>query len=295
MIGCAALAATATGRFSGAEAAVGAYVRYVEEAGPDPRWAETYARMQPLFDRLYQHRRRFTTISTLGRRALTIGAKPMKEILSTFRPDLFAGKRVLVSGGTSGIGLALAKGFARLAADVTATGASAGATLIAPAPTPKRKRSGSKRSTFATARRSARSSRVCRLHVLINSAGVAKPEREYEEEEFLDVMDVNLNSVMRLSMAARPLLMRSKGAILNFASMLSYLADDSVPAYGASKTGVLGLTRALAHRFGPAGVRVNAIAPGYHATDMTKALWWEIRPRREDRGEGRAEAMGNGR
>ena len=57
------------------------------------------------------------------------------------------------------------------------------------------------------------------------------------------------------------------------ASMLSYLADDSVPAYCASKTGIMGLTRAQAHRFGPDGIRVNAIAPGYHQTDMTKPLW----------------------
>ncbi len=111
------------------------------------------------------------------------------------------------------------------------------------------------------------------LDVLINAAGVAKPEKEYDERDFLDVMDINLNSAMRLSMAAHPLLARSKGSILNVASMLSYLADDSVPAYCASKSGILGLTRALAHRFGAEGIRVNAIAPGYHATDMTKALW----------------------
>ena len=116
------------------------------------------------------------------------------------------------------------------------------------------------------------------LDVLVNAAGVARPESEYEEEGFLDVMDVNLNSVMRVSMAARPLLARTKGAIINFASMLSYLADDSVPAYCASKTGILGLTRALAHRFGPQGIRVNAIAPGYHKTDMTKALWSDPEP-----------------
>jgi len=78
---------------------------------------------------------------------------------------------------------------------------------------------------------------------------------------------------MRLAMAAHPLLVKSQGVIINTASMLSYLADDSVPAYCASKTGVVGLTRALAHRFGPEGIRVNAIAPGYHKTAMTKALW----------------------
>ena len=202
----------------------------------------------------------------------------MDEVLATFRPDLFAGKRALISGGTSGIGLCLAKAFARLGAQTIATGAS------------------SERLDSARADAEAKAIRVERLDVrdraavddfvgslpsldvLINAAGVAKPEREYDERDFLDVMDINLNSAMRLSMAAHPLLARSKGSILNVASMLSYLADDSVPAYCASKSGVLGLTRALAHRFGPEGIRVNAIAPGYHATDMTKALWSDPAP-----------------
>lgn len=55
--------------------------------------------------------------------------------------------------------------------------------------------------------------------------------------------------------------------------MLSYLADPSVPAYCASKSGIVGLTRAMAHEWGADGVRVNAIAPGYHKTEMTKPLW----------------------
>jgi len=197
----------------------------------------------------------------------------MDEILATFRRDLFAGKRALISGGTSGIGLCLAKAFARLGAQVPATGAS-------------RQRHGAARSDDEA--RAVRFEQLDvrdraaidafvgafeQLDVLVNAAGVAKPEKEYEENGFLDVMDVNLNSVMRLSMAARPLLARSKGAIVNIASMLSFVVDDGVPAYCASKTGVVGLTRALAHRFGPEGIRVNAIAPGYHKTDMTKALW----------------------
>ena len=109
--------------------------------------------------------------------------------------------------------------------------------------------------------------------MLVNAAGIARPNDEYREDVYLDVIDVNLNSVMRLSMAARPLLAKSRGAIINVASMLSYLADTAVPAYCASKAGILGLTRALAHSFGPEGIRVNAIAPGYHRTEMTKPLW----------------------
>ncbi len=197
----------------------------------------------------------------------------MNDILATFRPDLFAGKRVLISGGTSGIGLGMAKAFAALGADVVATGASRQRLDAASADAGTQ---GIRFKRLDVRDRKAVDALVGALpglDVLVNAAGVAKPESEYEEEGFLDVMDVNLNSVMRLSMAARPLLARTKGAIVNFASMLSYLADDSVPAYCASKTGIVGLTRALAHRFGPEGIRVNAVAPGYHKTDMTKALW----------------------
>jgi NAD(P)-dependent dehydrogenase (short-subunit alcohol dehydrogenase family) len=197
----------------------------------------------------------------------------MDKILAAFRPDLFAGKQVLVSGGTSGIGLGVAKGFARLGAEVIATGASQARLDAARADAEAK----AIRFELLDVRdRKAIDAFVGKLHgldALINAAGVARPEEEYEEAAFLDVMDVNLNSVMRLSMAARPLLARSKGAIVNFASMLSYVVDDAVPAYSASKTGLLGLTRTLAHRFGPEGIRVNAIAPGYHKTDMTKGLW----------------------
>ncbi|RBP09807.1 hypothetical protein DFR50_1205 [Roseiarcus fermentans] len=197
----------------------------------------------------------------------------MDEILATFRPALFAGKRALVSGGTSGIGLCLARAFARLGAEVIATGASGDRLEAARADADARSVRFERLDVRDRKAVDATVGGLDRLDVLINCAGVARPEKEYDEDGFLDVMDVNLNSVMRLSMAARPLLARSRGAIVNFASMLSFLADDGVPAYCASKTGVVGLTRALAHRFGPEGVRVNAIAPGYHKTDMTKALW----------------------
>ena len=84
---------------------------------------------------------------------------------------------------------------------------------------------------------------------------------------------VNLNSSMSTSAIQSAISSGGNNSIINFASMLSFLADASVPAYTASKTGLMGLTRALAHAFGPEGVRVNAIAPGYHKTDMTKPLW----------------------
>jgi NAD(P)-dependent dehydrogenase (short-subunit alcohol dehydrogenase family) len=194
------------------------------------------------------------------------------EIASTYLPDLFAGRNVLVSGGTSGIGLAIAKGFAGLGADVVATGSNPEKVAAGAADAGKGLR-------FAvldvrdSAAVSAFAAGFDRLDVLVNAQGIGRGEAEHEEAVFLDVIEVNLNSVMRLSSAFRPLLAASRGSIVNIASMLSYLVEPEVPAYTASKTGVLGLTRALAHAYGPDGVRVNAISPGYHKTDMTKGLW----------------------
>lgn len=196
-----------------------------------------------------------------------------KEETHAFRLGLFEGKTVLVSGATSGIGLAIADGFASLGAHVIATGSS-----LAKLET---LRADSTLSHIRFEHLDVRNAEAIRqfmaeidtLDVLVNAAGVARPFDEYRDEVFREVLDVNLTAAMRLSMAARAQLERTKGAIVNVASMLSYLADVEVPAYCASKTGVLGLTRSLAHAFGSAGVRVNAIAPGYHRTDMTRPLW----------------------
>ncbi|WP_183431142.1 SDR family oxidoreductase [Mesorhizobium sp. RMAD-H1] len=194
-----------------------------------------------------------------------------KEV-EAFKPGLFSGNRVVVSGGTSGIGLSLAKGFAEAGAMVIATGSSESRLAAARA-------EGVDGLLFQRldvrdkASVNAFFSGLERLDVLVNCQGVARPGAEWEEETFMDVMDINLSSAMRLSREAFPLLKEAKGSILNVASMLSYLADETVPAYTASKTGILGLTRALAHKYGRDGVRVNAIAPGYHRTDMTKPLW----------------------
>ena len=185
----------------------------------------------------------------------------------------FTGKMVLVSGGTSGIGLAIAKGFAEAGAEVLAIGSSLERLASA--------RAGDERKGLRFEQLDVRDKAaveglidgLARLDVLVNCQGVARPEDEWQEETFLDVMDINLSSAMRLSRAAYPLLRQSRGSVVNFASMLSFLADASVPAYCASKAGILGLTRALAHKWGEDGVRVNAIGPGYHKTEMTKPLW----------------------
>lgn len=195
----------------------------------------------------------------------------LKEV-EAFRPQFLAGKKVVVSGGTSGIGLALAQGFAEAGARVLATGSSQSRLAAARAEAREGLAFDQLDVRDATAV-SAFFSKFDRLDVLVNCQGVARPDAEWDEETFLDVIDINLSSAMRLSRAAFPLLKAVGGSIVNVASMLSYLADETVPAYTASKTGIVGLTRAQAHKYGRDGVRVNAIAPGYHRTDMTKGLW----------------------
>jgi NAD(P)-dependent dehydrogenase (short-subunit alcohol dehydrogenase family) len=197
----------------------------------------------------------------------------MQSIIDTFRKDLYAGQTVLVSGATSGIGLAIAEGFARAGAGVVATGTSQEKLEKVR----KDPALSAVRFEYLDVRDRAAIDKFVpalgSLSVLVNAAGIVKPDDEFNEDAYLEVIDVNMNSAMRLAMAAHPLLKASKGAIINTASMLSYLADDRVPAYCASKTGVVGLTRALAHKFGPDGIRVNAIAPGYHKTAMTEDIW----------------------
>lgn len=202
----------------------------------------------------------------------------MQEIIDSFRRDLFAGKTILVTGGSSGIGLAIAQGFARLGGSVIALGSSEQKLT---AERGKAENKGIRFERVDVRDPVAIKSFVAgldRLDVLVNGAGIARPEAEFEDDTYIEVIDVNLNSQMRFAMAALPLLKASRGSIINIASMLSYVSDPVVPAYGASKTGVLGLTRHLAHAFGPDGIRVNAISPGYHKTDMTKGLWTDPVP-----------------
>jgi NAD(P)-dependent dehydrogenase (short-subunit alcohol dehydrogenase family) len=199
-----------------------------------------------------------------------------ERVLEAFRPDLFAGKTVLISGATSGIGLEMARGFAALAAKVIAAGTSDAKIKSAsadPANTGVEFRRLDVRDGAAI---DALIGSLKSLDVVVNCAGISHGGSELTDvAKFVDVVDVNLNGMMRVAHAARPLLARSKGCIINIASMLSYLVEgkSNVVGYTASKTGVLGLTRALAHSIGEDGIRVNAISPGYHKTDMTKPLW----------------------
>jgi NAD(P)-dependent dehydrogenase (short-subunit alcohol dehydrogenase family) len=112
------------------------------------------------------------------------------------------------------------------------------------------------------------------LAALINCAGIIfRNGAEYDMETFQKVIDVNLTGTMRMCVGARPKLATAGGAIVNTASMLSFFGGPSVPAYTASKGGVAQLTKALAVAWASEGIRVNAIAPGWIATDLTRQLF----------------------
>jgi 2-dehydro-3-deoxy-D-gluconate 5-dehydrogenase len=114
------------------------------------------------------------------------------------------------------------------------------------------------------------------IDILVNNAGVIRraPAAEYPAEFWDELIAVNLTAVFRLSqLAGRHMLERGKGGkILNIASLLAFQGGILVPAYAAAKGGVAQLTKALANEWAPQGINVNAIAPGYMATDNTEML-----------------------
>ena len=114
--------------------------------------------------------------------------------------------------------------------------------------------------------------RIPELHVLVNAAGIIRRDAEFSLDQFQEVIDVNLTGMMRMCMAARPLMLETRGCVINLASMYSFFGAGRAPAYGASKGAVAQLTRALAVAWAPDQIRVNAIAPGWVETPLTQAL-----------------------
>ncbi|MBZ9568707.1 2-dehydro-3-deoxy-D-gluconate 5-dehydrogenase KduD [Modicisalibacter tunisiensis] len=114
------------------------------------------------------------------------------------------------------------------------------------------------------------------LDILVNNAGLIRraPAIEFSEADWDAVIDVNLKAAFFLAQqVARHLIARgARGKIINVASLLSFQGGIRVPSYTASKSGLLGLTRLMANEWAAHGINVNAIAPGYMATDNTRAL-----------------------
>jgi NAD(P)-dependent dehydrogenase (short-subunit alcohol dehydrogenase family) len=184
--------------------------------------------------------------------------------------SLPSGFHAAVIGGAGDIGAAISNLFCDLGATVTATGvdeadisrsrlrARAGITIR-----PLDVTNDAAVETFAKQHQ--------RVDALINCAGILVRDKEYEIATFMKVLDVNLTGTFRTCIAFRALLAQSKGSIVNIASMNATLALPRIPAYCASKGGVVMLTKALALSWASESIRVNAVAPGYIETSINEA------------------------
>ena len=195
--------------------------------------------------------------------------------------DLFslAGRTAMVTGANTGLGQAIAVALAQAGADIVAVGRSAATETEAGV------RAAARGFHFVEADLSdpgvsgdvisAAKAAAATPDILVNNAGIIRRNDalDFTEEDWDAVMDVNLKTTFFLTQAAaREMIAKGAGKVINIASMLSFQGGVRVASYAASKSGVAGLTRLLANEWAAKGINVNAIAPGYFATNNTEAL-----------------------
>jgi NAD(P)-dependent dehydrogenase (short-subunit alcohol dehydrogenase family) len=179
-------------------------------------------------------------------------------------------REALITGGAGGIGFAIANAMLESGYRVTVTGLTDDEVNNVP------------RRTVLKALRldvtnddevvNVVSSLDC-IDALVNCAGtIARGGAEFTINTFKMILDVNLVGTMRACIAAKPKLAVRHGSIVNIASIMAFIGSPLVPAYSASKGGIVQLTKALAGAWAADGIRVNAVAPGFVVTDLTRPL-----------------------
>jgi len=186
-------------------------------------------------------------------------------------PFDLSGKRALVTGANTGIGQAIAVGLAEAGAHVIAVGRRSCAETVEKANGRAEEMILDLADPVAAA-----AALPGDLDILVNNAGIIRraDSVDYSEADWDDVMDVNLKAVFLMCQAfGKAAIAAGRGGrIVNIASLLSFQGGIRVPAYTASKHGVAGLTKIFANEWAGQGINVNAVAPGYIATNNTEAL-----------------------
>jgi 2-deoxy-D-gluconate 3-dehydrogenase len=194
-------------------------------------------------------------------------------------PFDLTGKVAVVTGANTGIGQAIAIALAAAGADVACVGRTPATETVAQVEALGRRAAivSADLSTIEPVGRVVEETvaGLGRLDILVNNAGIIRRADavDFTEEDWDAVVDTNLKSVFFLCQAAgRHMIANGGGKIVNIASMLTFQGGIRVPSYTASKSGIGGLTKLLANEWAGKGINVNAIAPGYIATNNTAAL-----------------------